>query len=186
MNRKCPNGSIALPGSPGGWPRSTRRLSGDRSGERGAGLVELALSLPILIVLLLGTITSALALNDDIQLTHAAREGARHGATVPADEVFGSGNWATNMRNVVVERFGDGLATGDVCVALVDSSPPSPLSTDHTTRGDGRACYDDSASGLVDARVQVTATRASSIDTGLYSFDLTLESEAAARHESNG
>jgi hypothetical protein len=149
-------------------------------------MVELALALPILMALLLGTITSALALNDDIQLTHAAREGARYGATVPYDEVFGSGTWATNIRSVVIERFGEGLSTGDVCVALVDASPATPLSADHTTKSDGTACFDDSGSGVTDARVQVTAGKASSIDTGFYSFPLDLSSEAAARHESNG
>jgi hypothetical protein len=149
-------------------------------------MVELALAMPVLMVLLLGTVTSALALNDDIQLTHAAREGARYGATVPYDEVFSSGTWAGNVRLVAVERFGTGLAASDVCVALVEGSSPTPLSADHTTRGDGTACYDDSASGVTDARVQVTAGKASEIDTGFYSFPLNLSSEAVARHESNG
>ena len=149
-------------------------------------MVELALATPVLMVLLLGTITSALALNDDIQLTHAAREGARHGATVPYDEVFSSGTWASNVRSVVVERFGAGLSTSGVCVALVEGSPPTPLSAEHTTRGDGTACYDDSGSGVTDARVQVTASKASEIDTGFYSYALNLSSEATAAHESNG
>ncbi|NIR39610.1 MAG: pilus assembly protein, partial [Actinobacteria bacterium] len=60
-------------------------------GDEGAALVEFALILPFLLVVMLGTITSGFALNDDIQLTHSAREGARYGATVPEDETFTTG-----------------------------------------------------------------------------------------------
>lgn len=135
---------------------------------------------------MLGTITSGLALNDDLQLTHAAREGARYGATVPDIEVFATGNWATNVRTVVIERFGTGLPAADVCVALVSGSPPSPISASHTTNGDGTACYSDAGSGVTDARVQVTVEKDSFIDTVLWRHDIVLESEATAKHESNG
>jgi Flp pilus assembly protein TadG len=155
-------------------------------GDDGAALVEFALVMPFLVVVLLGTVTSGLALNDDIQLTHSAREGARYGATVPDDESFGSGTWATNVRKVVVDRFGGGITAVDVCVSLVQGSPAVPLSANHTTDAGGAACYDDSASGVTSARVQVTAERDVTIDTGLYSIDVTLESEAVAQHESNG
>ena len=153
--------------------------------ERGAGFVELALAAPVLVSLLLGTVTSALALNDDLQLTHAAREGARYGAAVPAEETFSSGTWADNVRDVVVERFGDDLDPTAVCVALVTGSGATPISAAHTTNSDGTGCYLD-GSGMTDARVQVTISRDASIDTGFYSHDLELSSEATAMHESNG
>ena len=154
--------------------------------ERGAALVELALAMPVLVMLLLGTVTSALALNDNLQLTHAAREGARHGAAIPDDQTFTSGTWAENVRDLVLERYGNGLSAGDVCVALVVGSPPAPLSASHTTDAGGNACYDDSAAGLTDARVQVTVAKDSVIETGFASFDARLTSEATAKHESNG
>ena len=157
-----------------------------RDDDRGAGLVELALAVPVIVSLMLGTITTGLALNDDIQLSHAAREGARYGATVPVNEVFGSGTWATNVREVVIERYGDDLATSGVCVSMVAGSPAVPVSSAHTTKSDGTACYDDSASGVTDTRVQVVATVDSFIDTVFVRHDLTLTSEATAKHESNG
>ncbi|NIS36919.1 MAG: hypothetical protein GWN79_19445, partial [Actinobacteria bacterium] len=46
--------------------------------------------------------------------------------------------------------------------------------------------YDDSAAGVSAARVQVTASKDVTIDTGLYSVDVTLDAEAVAQHESNG
>lgn len=160
---------------------------GERArGEHGAALVEFALALPILVALLLGTVTSGLALNDDMQLTHSAREGARYGATIPDDETFASGTWAENVRDIVVDRFGGDLTTSDVCVALVSASPPVPLSASHTTDAGGNACYDDSSSGITDARVQVTAELDAVIETGFVTLDFTLESEATAKHESNG
>ena len=162
-------------------PRRARR-----SDDRGAALVEMAIAVPVFVSIMLGTITSGLALNDELQVTHAAREGARYGATVPDAEVFSSGTWATNVRVVVVDRFGSGLAPGDVCVALVEGASPVPLSATHTTKSDGSACYDDSSAGVVSARVQVTVEKASFIDTALYRHDMVLSSEAVAQHESNG
>jgi hypothetical protein len=53
-----------------------------RSRERGQALVEFALILPILAMLLLGTITGGFALNQKQQMNHAVREGARYAATV--------------------------------------------------------------------------------------------------------
>lgn len=154
--------------------------------DEGAALVEFALILPFLLVVLLGTITSGFALNDDIQLTHSTREGARYGATVAADETFASGTWATNVRRVVVARFGGGITAGDVCVSLVAGSPAAALSAKHTTDGGGAACYDDSAAGITSLRVQVTASKDVEIDTGLYTVDVTLDAQAVAKHESNG
>lgn len=48
-----------------------------KSSERGAVAVELALVLPLLIFLVLGIVEFGRALNTQITLTHAAREGVR-------------------------------------------------------------------------------------------------------------
>lgn len=50
--------------------------------ESGANAVEFALILPILIVLLFGTITGGLLYNQQHSVTQAAREGARFAATL--------------------------------------------------------------------------------------------------------
>jgi Flp pilus assembly pilin Flp len=164
-------------------PATTMR----RRDDRGAAMVEFALVMPLLVTFLLGAFTTGLAINDGLQLTHSAREGARYGASIPEDEVFSSGTWAENVRTLVIERFGDGLATSDVCVSLViGSSPGVPLSSAHTTKSDGTACYDDSAAGMIDLRVQVAASKPAAIYTAFYTHDMTLSSEAIAKHESNG
>lgn len=55
----------------------------DGSGADGSNAVEFALVLPVLAMLLFGILTGGLALNQQQQLSHAAREGARYGATLP-------------------------------------------------------------------------------------------------------
>lgn len=154
-------------------------------GDEGAALVEFALILPLLVVLLLGTITAGLSINDELQLNHSARDAARYGATVPEDQTFASGTWATNVRLVAVTRFGGDLSAGDVCVALVSGVTPVPLSSDHTTETSGGACFDDSAAGISATRVQVAASTDAQIETGLYTFDLSLDADAVTMHESN-
>jgi len=60
-----------------------------RGDSRGAALVELALALPLLVMLLVGMVSAGIAYNNQLALTHAAREGGRYGATLPVTN-FGS------------------------------------------------------------------------------------------------
>ena len=62
-------------------PRFKQR-DGTRSGQ---GIVELALSLPLLLLLMLGTIDVGRVFFDYIQLRNAVREGAGYGARMPTD-----------------------------------------------------------------------------------------------------
>jgi hypothetical protein len=58
-----------------------------RSGDRGSTAVEFALLLPLLLMMVFGLIDFGRALNAQLTLTQAAREGARlaaFGASVPA------------------------------------------------------------------------------------------------------
>ncbi|MDK1019208.1 MAG: TadE/TadG family type IV pilus assembly protein [Actinomycetota bacterium] len=52
-------------------------------GERGSSVVEFALVLPLVLVLLLGIVEVAVVARTEIQLIHAAREGAREAAVSP-------------------------------------------------------------------------------------------------------
>src|SRR5690242_4079085 len=61
--------------------RRRRRLA--LKSERGAALVEMAIVLPLLMMLLMGIMTGGLAIDHKINLTNASREAARYGATVP-------------------------------------------------------------------------------------------------------
>lgn len=53
---------------------------GARKNERGAVAVEMAIVLPLLLLLVIGIMEFGRVLNVQISLTHAAREGARHAA----------------------------------------------------------------------------------------------------------
>lgn len=63
-------------------PESKAGTAGTRSGQ---GVVELALSLPLLLLLLLGTIDIGRVFFDYVQLRNATREGAGYGARLPTD-----------------------------------------------------------------------------------------------------
>ncbi len=76
-------------------------MKGERRGERGQALVELALVLPVLALLLFAIIDFGLALNARIQVANAVREGARLGAVIwPAPDV------EIKVRDRVLSRTG--------------------------------------------------------------------------------
>ena len=57
--------------------------------ERGQGLVEMVLVLPFLLVLLVGVVEAGVALNRQLTVINAAREGARFGAFgAKADDIY--------------------------------------------------------------------------------------------------
>ncbi|MEN8039984.1 MAG: TadE family type IV pilus minor pilin [Actinomycetota bacterium] len=51
--------------------------------ERGSAVVEFALVLPLVLIVLLGIVEVAVVARSEIQLVHAAREGAREAAVSP-------------------------------------------------------------------------------------------------------
>lgn len=159
--------------------------------ERGAALVEFALILPLLAAITFGMLTSGVVYNHKMDLTHAAREGARYGATVPLAQCTPTSNcggktWAQLVQSVVAERsFGD-VTTSQVCVALVSGtgSPASPVGASYTTNSDGSACYDD-GNGDTGNRVQVYITKTGDkINAVLFKANVTLTSKATAKFES--
>jgi Flp pilus assembly protein TadG len=175
------------PGAAGEATMATRRTIRP---DRGASLVEFAFIAPVLLMLLFGMITTGLALNDKQQMTHATREGARYAATVPAAQPFTAGTWATNVRAVVVARSADTLADSDVCVSLVEGSPPTVISPAADFSTSGAPCIADQTFPVSAAdpgrRVQVTAGKTRTIDLVLFgAFDVDLESDATVRAESS-
>lgn len=69
-----------------GWGWLGRSAPGKARGRaRGQSLVELALALPVLLLLLLGTIDLGQMFFDYIQLRNGVREGASYGARFPED-----------------------------------------------------------------------------------------------------
>jgi Flp pilus assembly protein TadG len=159
--------------------------------ERGTALVEFALVLPLVLMLAFGIVTSGLVYNHKIDLTHAAREGARYGATLSQLQCSGSPNpcgtstWAQVVQSVVVQRaFGD-VTAAQVCVALVTGSPGAALATGfsvNSPNADG-TCYSD-GNGDAGKRVQVAITKTGDkIDGILVKWPVTLTSQATAKFE---
>ena len=77
-----------------GMPLTRKAIAAAPPGddERGTALVEFALVLPLVLMLAFGVVTAGLTYNHKIDLTHAAREGARYGATLAQLQCSGSPN----------------------------------------------------------------------------------------------
>jgi Flp pilus assembly protein TadG len=60
-------------------PTPTRRHALALKSQRGAAVIEFALILPLLLIVLVGTMDASLALYDKAVITNASREGARAG-----------------------------------------------------------------------------------------------------------
>lgn len=92
----------------------------ERLTERGAVAVEFALVLPLVIVLLLGSVTAGVAYSRAIGLTNAVREGARFGAVTVSD-----GTWASSVTQRTAQTQFDDLATPPdttICATLLKNS----------------------------------------------------------------
>jgi Flp pilus assembly protein TadG len=162
-----------------------------RNRERGSAMVEFALILPLVLMLAFGMVTAGLTYNHKIDLTHAAREGARYGATLAQLQCSGSPNpcgtktWAQVVQSVVVERaFGD-VTAAQVCVSLVTGNPGAVVASGfsvNSPNSDG-TCYSD-GNGDAGKRVQVAITKTGDkIDGILFRFPVTLTSQATAKFE---
>ena len=160
-------------------PPAIRRAEGDG----GVALIEFALVFPLFMSLVLGMFTGGILTNRQLEVTHAAREGARHGSMVPVDDVFVSGTWATNVRDVVVERSDGQLTAAQVCVALVEGDTPVPLSNAHTTQSDGSACFDDSTDSPSGRRVQVDTATSGTLEVIFFTKEIALTARVTARYE---
>jgi len=174
-----------------GSPRAPGR------GQRGASMVEFALILPVLVILILGMFTGGIAYNQKQQVTFAAREGARYGATVPAVQAFSNpDSWAENVRAIVVDRSDGDLVDAEVCVALVRGSPATvvtttahPTATWYSTEG-GQPCDPDETypvTGFDEGRrVQVRVAKPARIQLGvLPDITFTITTQATAKSESS-
>lgn len=90
-----------------------------RPQEDGAVAVEFALVLPLLAMLLLGTITAGLAYTHSLGLTNAVREGARFAATAPYPPLDPSADWdADVIQRTRDVQFDDPLGETRICVDL--------------------------------------------------------------------
>jgi Flp pilus assembly protein TadG len=94
-----------------------------RRSSRGAAAVEFALIVPILVMLLLGTVTTGLAYSDHLSITNATREGARFGSAV--DYNASPTTWGDSVQSRVQQVYfnsGSTLSTSQICVQLFKAS----------------------------------------------------------------
>ncbi|MDP3892585.1 TadE/TadG family type IV pilus assembly protein [Nocardioides sp.] len=93
--------------------------------ERGAAAVEFALVVPLLLMMLFGTITTGLTFADHLSATNAVREAARYGAAADV----GSAGWAASVKDRLTQVYfnaGETVNDDQVCVRLVQAGGTAP------------------------------------------------------------
>lgn len=152
--------------------------------DSGSALVEMSFVLMLTMMLLVGTITAAIAFGRDNSVQNAAREATRFGATLPGpvDTL-----WLQTVRDVArAAASGDldsGVSGQYICVALVGGgSDLSLMDTGGAETTADSECFSDGR--LPDElRVQVITERDTTIQAVVFDVDVTLSSNAAARYE---
>lgn len=178
--------------------------------DRGVAVVEFALVLPVLMILLLGMVSSATAWNQSQALGQGSRVAARFASTMPLppewqlpvptawttpsvndDDMTA---WLDNAAARAVAAAEGELAADiggrEVCVAYVDPGSEEAydltarrLSVGETVTYDEEPCFVDDQGTM--PRVQVLLGRDGFIDTGFYRHDLHLERSAVYRFEAD-
>ncbi len=156
--------------------------------ESGASLVEFALVLPVFMMLLLGMLTGGLAYSRKLSIAQATRESARYGATLPITAATPTDTWLDRVAAVAVTSSDGELEASrpgqTVCVAYVPATglPRRRQQVGSAiTRSNDRCIASDGRDG--ETRVQVVATRTSTLEALVFSEDLVLRSHAVARFE---
>jgi Flp pilus assembly protein TadG len=153
--------------------------------DSGVAMVEMAMVLSLLVTLLVGTVTAAIAFSQQNSIENAAREGSRFAATLP-DEINQA--WLQNVIDVTrAAGVGDLDTTVPgqyICVAFVSETGAATARREISgvQNNSNSQCYDDGL-GNNQSRVQVVTGRDSEIQVVFFSLDLDLQSQAAARYE---
>ncbi len=103
-----------------------RRKTRVATHEKGQAMVEMAMVLPILLLLLCGIIDFGWICYNNLSLSYCSREGARYGI-VHADDA----NAVAEIRDRVLETAPDALL-GKITVTVTFSNPTSPRLGDIT------------------------------------------------------
>ena len=108
-----------------------RRTRDGRHGSRGSAAVEFALIVPILVLLLVGTVSIGITYARSIALTDGVRESARFGATADASAATWAQDVISQERGAQVDAASKPTA---VCVQLwkVTATTPAPAGTVQT------------------------------------------------------
>lgn len=165
------------------------RSRGSGEAERGAALVEMAFVLVLLMMLLVGTVSGAIALGRDNSIQNAAREASRFAATLPDG---GTAGWFTEVRDVARSAaLGDldaSVPNEEICVAFITDKDVATHVIDDggvlsgITNGKCPG-FDDGRDGNSEARINVVVRRETPLNVIVFSRSLTLVAEAGARYE---
>jgi hypothetical protein len=175
--------------------QSSKNRTGDR--ETGAALVEFALLLPLFLMIVLGLVSVGVAFEQKLGMTHAARESARHGATLPVTNFTAFPNpldaWLDELALRSVADADGSLDAGApgllICVAYVhpDGAAANDVTRRRVETGLGVAYSDATcfADGRPDdeRRVQVGVGRDAELTAFVFTQTMSLRSEAVARFE---
>lgn len=150
--------------------------------DSGAAVVEMAFIFGILVMLLVGVVTSAIAFGQKNSIENAAREASRYAATLRPMDL----ETVLNVAQNAAQGNLDGDVEGQyICVAyLSELSGWQKLEEDAGVPigPSSGTCYDD---GLSEKRVQIVTERDSEINAAMFSIDLSLSAHATARYERN-
>ncbi len=151
-----------------------------RKDERGSGLVELAMVLPLAMSLLLGLFTGGHAYFQKISLVDAVRDGARYGASLKHDAASGGiAQWRQNVKNRVVELSDGHLTVADVCAELV-----TPTGSNTTCGiGDPTGSASDPTVLAPASLVKVSVAKVTNMEFVFFTATPTLTAKAVARYE---
>ncbi|MBI4788575.1 MAG: pilus assembly protein [Chloroflexi bacterium] len=89
-------------------------LTDGQAADKGQSVVELALLLPVLLLILLGALDLGRAFATYVAITNGSREGARYGASNPTD--------TTGIGNYVAQEI-SGATASIACYKFGDNSP---------------------------------------------------------------
>ncbi len=174
----------------------TRMRRDPRRADDGAAAVEFALLFPIFIIVLMGTISAGTAFSKQINITQAARETSRFGATLTYNAAKGApggtvNDWLNKVSPVGQAAAGpptDPIGGHDnLCVAMIDVTVPATPLLSRIQDGvieAGKTC-DDVAPivGLGPRYVQVVVKRKANFFAVFLNKDLTLRSASTTPYE---
>ena len=92
-----------------------------RRSESGAAAVEFALIVPLVVMLLFGTVSAGMAYSDHVAITNAAREGARYGAAADGASTTWGSSVQTRVQQVYFNAAGAAPTDNQVCAKLVQA-----------------------------------------------------------------
>ncbi len=162
--------------------------------DRGAVLIEFALTVILVVALLVGVVSSAVAYNHQLGLTHSAREAGRYAATLPLTNFASTQEWLDAVAAQVVSDAGGSLAASApgryICVAYVfDPGGPNDLTASRIEDAGGVVYGAAPCPSVVDGRpatehrVQVRVERDFDFSVIFFSTTVRLGSQAISRYE---